>query len=428
PVMSRSRIILLLVASHALVFVAAWYYVAPADRGSFGVPAFLARSYPQSAPVPAAPAAVKPAPAAAPPITVFKTNRFHWSQVESANYRKYIANLRAIGCPEETIRDIITADVNKLFADRKKALGASGSKTNKFEYWKPGMQMFTQMFDEEKIKKQQELAKEKRALLTELLGVAPEEKADLTAMMGGGADMMDQMLDFLPPAKQTAAMEIEQKFAAKLMKSVGNVGGGDLDGLKDMQKVQKEKEAELAKVLSPQELEDYNLRMSQTAMMMRFQLASFDPNEQEFRDLFKAKKQFDDQFGMLGVPPTDKAEKEKYDAATKAMNEQLKQTLGDRYPDYERSQDYVYQALYAVAQRNDLSPEVTRQVYDLKKPAEAEAKRVRADKSLSTEQRDAALQGIRAETERSARAALGDKAFDSYQKNPGGYWMKQLNP
>jgi hypothetical protein len=209
-----------------------------------------------------------------------------WRAVESADYKQYIANLRAIGCPEETIRDIITADVNKLFEDRKRALRSTN--TNRFEYWKPGMQMFTKMFDEEKIKQQQALAKERRDLLTTLLGSAPEEKPDMAAaMMGGGAEMLETMLDFLPASKQTAAMEIEQKFAAKLMKEVGNVGGGDLDAMKDMIKVQREKEAELAKVLTPQELEDYNLRMSQTSMMMRFQLTSFDPNEQEFRDIFK---------------------------------------------------------------------------------------------------------------------------------------------
>src|ERR1041384_7641046 len=262
------------------------YFAAPRPTPSPSMPQITAASTDASR--------VSPRPSGTKVETQIVTNEtvrtIDWRQVESADYKKYIANLRAIGCPEETIRDIITADVNKLFEDRKKALRASGSKTNKFEYWKPGMQMFTQMFDEEKIKQQQELARERRALLTELLGVAPEEKPDLTAMMGGGAQIFDQMLDFLPPSKQTAAMEIEQKFAAKLMKSAGNVSGGDLDGLKDMQKVQKEKEAELAKVLSPQELEYYNLRMSQTAMMMRFQLASFDPNEQEFREVFKAKQ------------------------------------------------------------------------------------------------------------------------------------------
>src|SRR5436853_5301622 len=58
------------------------------------------------------------------PLTVelTTTNGFHWSSVESPDYREYIANLRAIGCPEETIRDIVIADVNKLFGSRIAAL------------------------------------------------------------------------------------------------------------------------------------------------------------------------------------------------------------------------------------------------------------------------------------------------------------------
>src|SRR6185503_2879227 len=41
--------------------------------------------------------------------------RMHWNMVESKDYPVYIGNLRAIGCPEPTIRDIIYADVSELF-------------------------------------------------------------------------------------------------------------------------------------------------------------------------------------------------------------------------------------------------------------------------------------------------------------------------
>lgn len=45
--------------------------------------------------------------------------RFRWSQLESSDYRTYIANLRSVGCPEQTIRDIISADVDSLYATRR---------------------------------------------------------------------------------------------------------------------------------------------------------------------------------------------------------------------------------------------------------------------------------------------------------------------
>jgi hypothetical protein len=54
--------------------------------------------------------------------TALESKTFNWSQIESANYRTYIANLRGIGCPERTIRDIITADVDTIYAERREEL------------------------------------------------------------------------------------------------------------------------------------------------------------------------------------------------------------------------------------------------------------------------------------------------------------------
>ena len=345
---------------------------------------------------------------------------FDWRMVESEDYKKYIANLRSIGCPEETIRDIITADVKKLFDSRRKA--ASGS-TNKFEFWKAG-NMFAGMLDEEKIKQSQELAKEKRALLKELLGVEPEEKPDLFAAV----NPFESMLDFLPASKQADVMDVFQKYQAKMAKTFSG-GTPDAEDMKKLQTTQKEMEAELAKVLTPQEMEDYQLRMSQTAMMMRFQLASFDPSEQEFRDIFKQKKAFDDEFGPYGMMSQDADTKKKYDAAKKDMDASIKSILGDdRYADYERAQDFTYQGIYRVADRNGLGKDAAVKVYDMKKAAEDQAMKVRNDTTLSPEQRAQALSGIRSETERSIRGVFGDTAWQSYQKQPTAYWMKSISP
>src|SRR5687768_7023330 len=32
---------------------------------------------------------------------------FHWKQLHARDYKQYVANLRAVQCPEETIQDII---------------------------------------------------------------------------------------------------------------------------------------------------------------------------------------------------------------------------------------------------------------------------------------------------------------------------------
>jgi hypothetical protein len=48
----------------------------------------------------------RPAPVAAP---------FQWSQLYSSDYRIYVKNLRATGCPEPTVRAIVIADVDSVY-------------------------------------------------------------------------------------------------------------------------------------------------------------------------------------------------------------------------------------------------------------------------------------------------------------------------
>lgn len=106
-------------------------------------------------------ATLEPLPLAAPPEHTSTTVRHFtnvvrvdWNQVESDDYRKYIANLRAIGCPETTIRDIIIADVNKLFEARELALMGPRPK---FEYWRREKR---EPVSDEKMKQRIELARE----------------------------------------------------------------------------------------------------------------------------------------------------------------------------------------------------------------------------------------------------------------------------
>ncbi len=414
---TKPVLVLSLLLNLALVLVLAWGLLNKPVRTEAVSPAVQASETASEAKPPsessgAAMPAIAPTPSA---------QAFDWRLVESEDYKKYIANLRAIGCPEETIRDIIIADVNKLFESRKRTL--RGAATNRFEYWKTG-NVFAGFMDPERIEQEQALAREKRELLTELLGVAPEEKPNLLAAF----NPFESLLDFLPDGKQTAVLELYQKYQAKMLKGFSG-GTPDADDLKQMQKTQRELESELAAMLTPQEFEDYQLRMSQTAMTMRMQLASFDPNEQEFRDIFQLKKAFDDEFGMFGLNLTDAAEQSRREAATQELNGRLKTLLGEaRYAEYERSQDYVYQGLHRVAEKHELGKEAAVKVYDMKKVAEEQARNVRRNTTLTRDQRDGALRDIRAETENSIRAVFGEQAFRSYQNQPGAFWLKGLSP
>ena len=363
----------------------------------------------------------KSSAATAEPIKVIQ--QVDWRVVESEDYKKYITNLRAIGCPEETIKDIILADVNKLYDAKRKALKKP---EEGFKFWKGGMnQMMGAMMNEEKQKQQKELATEKKALLKELLGIEVEEKADVF----GITSVMETMLDFLPPAKQAKVIELMQDMQTKAMKRMGN-GQPDAEDMKEIQKLQKESEAELAKLLTPQEKEDYDLRLSQTSMMMRMQMTDFEPNEQEFRDIFKLRKKFDDEFGgQFGMMSQDKEEQAKRATAQKELDGQLKTMMGDaRYADYQRGQDWAYGPMSKVAERQGLPKEAAVKVYDMKKAAEEQATKLRMDQSLSNEQRQTALRAIRMETERAITTTFGQKGFESYKSQQGAWWLNGLSP
>ena len=75
--------------------------------------------HPAAAPiqVTSAPLEIQPIQTTAEPMVISKP--FRWSELESTDYRTYLANLRNIGCPEQTIRDILTADIDSVFAQKR---------------------------------------------------------------------------------------------------------------------------------------------------------------------------------------------------------------------------------------------------------------------------------------------------------------------
>jgi hypothetical protein len=402
--------VLLILSISANVLLGA--YIVYQGRGKAPAPAASTASTADSK-MPATPARPSPNADTKTVTVTLPTTGLDWRGVESEDYKKYIANLRAIGCPEETIRDIIVADVNKLFEQRRREMTGT---TNKFQFWKTG-NFFTDMFNEDKLNKHRELAKEKQALLKELLGVDVAEKPDLMA----GMNPYETLLDFLPADRQNALMELEQSFAAKTMKRIKDAQNNP-DVLRELMK---EKDAELAKLLSPQEKEEYDLRMSQTAMVMRMQMNDFQPNEQEFRDIFKLRKEFEDEYGMMGMQSNKPEDVEKRQAAQQELDQSIKNTLGeDRYREYKYDQDFSRSTLKDIAKELNVPKEQAYKVFDVKAAAQEEAARVRKDTSLTPEQRQAALQDIQRATSQTVVQLIGSAAGEAYFNK--GSWIKNL--
>ena len=342
----------------------------------------------------------------AAPVVVEVAAPFNWQQVESADYRVYIENLRAIGCPEATIRDIIVADINELFAGRIKELvdGVTG------RFW-------DFMLNHDELEK---LVEEKAKELSAL----DDEREEMFATLFGEKDPMAkireaeqekeerarwrQTLDFLPGAKLAQFLKIKDRFSAARqdLKQPGNTLTHDERGRKS-QELNLEEERQIHALFTPQELEEYKLRTS-SAAGFRPGLADFEATEEELRAIARAK------MNQKQAPAQGQADAE------------IKELLGaERFAAYQRASDDAYRQTLRITDRFELPPETAVQVYQMQKEAEAQARKIRDDTNRSVEERQAILEVMQGETEKSISLVLGSKVFGAYQKYGDG-WLSRF--
>lgn len=414
---SRLNIVLSIVIVALLGVIGSLRSKLPADSAS---PPTQPELTPTPSPEPIA--AIEPEPSTpAVPVTdaVPTSDVSHtWETVESEDYRKYIANLRAIGCPDETISDIIRADVNKLFAARKKET------QEPFEYWKTGNVM-AQLMDQDKIKAHTEMNKEKTELLKSLLGADAKPDGNV---MAGMYNPLEQMMDFLPGEKQSQLMGKLQTWQAEALKHVSG-GSPDAKDLAELKKVRDKIEAELSVMLTPEEKRNYDLRLSNTAQGMRQGLGDFNPSKEEFEKIFDLRLAFDEEHSVLGIPPVDEAGRAARKEAEAAFKKEVEAMLGpERYAEFDRAPRREYKTAVKVAERQGLEKSAAIQVYEMKGAAEGQAREVRQNKALSAAQRATALQAIHDETRASIIDVFGEDGFKAYNSDRNIRWIKALAP
>jgi len=169
--------------------------------------------------------------------------------------------------------------------------------------------------------------------------------------------------------------------------------------------------------------------MSETAMLLRDQMGEFEPTEQQFREIFKARKAFDDEFGSAGTVyygNLSKEEKARRAAAQQELTAQFQDVLGeDGYRLYRYEKRWPNDPLNPIAKNNNIPKETAFKVFDLQKAAQAEVAKVQGNPALSAEQRTAALTAMRAETEKTLGQVLGAQTAQAYLKK--AVWIKRLS-
>lgn len=350
-----------------------------------------------------------------PPTPVATTNAFNWSQLATNDLRQLIRQLRAVGCPEETLQDIALAELEFLSVGRQRALNPSKP------YW--------QADERRGWAKQQRAnlswAKECTALLVEIFG--HDFRKQGMAAEDGGLDWTDERVSSVPKEKRDAVRElIEEHSIQSSERHERNRGLWDAQTRAEERASEQELLRKLGQILTPAELERWQLEHSQTAFQMRHDLDGLTLNEAEYKAIFALRERYGDKIHNYG--DLDAAQHKAMEESLKQMKADLRASLGDaRAKEVERHEDWSFRQLQRLTERNELPADTAVKVYDFKEAAEASAAKLRADQSLPPPQRDAALKAIREEAEKTVKAAMGDAGFKAYERN-GGYWINNLSP
>ncbi|HOX57374.1 MAG TPA: hypothetical protein P5205_12300 [Candidatus Paceibacterota bacterium] len=350
---------------------------------------------------------------------------FDWRQVESPDYRQYVANLRAIGCPGETIKDIVIADAMKFYAQRSRAVQTR----RPFKYWEADEKDRLPKEQREQFNRaKQDYEKDLPRLLHELLGInlAREMAQYLPAggLFGTGAGEEElRKLGMFSEEKQQRLSAWRDEYEWR-RDAVDDAELNPADRAAQLRQLEREQQAVLAGILTPAEIEEYEMAFSQTGDTLRSRLVGFDPSAEEFRRLFQFQKTFDDKYANADTADPQVAREKEADQAR--LEDAIRQQLGDaRFAEYQRSGDQTYQELCFFGAEHELSPAIAISAFGIKQAAERARQELLATSGLSAEQRGERLKAIAAETRAALREAMGSDTFTRYDQIYGG-WIQVL--
>lgn len=337
-----------------------------------------------------------------------------WSDLRPDDLAGLAARLRAVGLPSSVIRALLVDQVRTQFAARRAAFNRDAPSRR---FWEKAAS------DPQTAAALARLDKEEKQAIEAVLG--PDAALDDPAF----ASLRRQLPDF-STEKILAIHRIQRSYAEK---SQELFSAGVFVGIENRDTLEKERNAEIAGLLTPEELEEFDLRTGNAANNLRNRLASVTVTEQEFRALHRLQQAFDDQYGrslnMIDLPADQRsAMMRQRSDAQRQLTEQIKNTLGEqRYADYQRASDGSYSSISRVVDRLGLPPETTNQVYAVQQDLQQRANTVQSNRALPLDDRNAQLAVIATEAQSRVTALLGPNGYDAYSLN-GGFWLRQLQP
>jgi hypothetical protein len=247
-----------------------------------------------------------------------------------------------------------------------------------------------------------------------------EEQEQLAATLGAGDDdgalMRRRQFGDLPIEKMRQVEKLVREQGERMAQA----------GPADAARMDREAHAELAKVLTPAELLEYDLRNSATSRRLRDDLTGMDVSESDFRALFSLYQAAEAQVPVGTATQPTPAELQARAAAQTALREQVKATLTPaQFADYERASRPELRQLNTLVARLGLPLAAAAEVAAVRDDVQRRSAMVTSNAQLSADERTRQLTTLADEARTKITAAIGARGLAGYRQN-GGEWLDRL--
>jgi len=369
--------------SHPKV-VATNFQPAPKPAAKPAVPNLGAPAVPSNAGT-NVPATVASGVAVEPGPVLSRTN-FNWENLESPGYSNYLSSLRTIGCPEDKIRYILLADINEMFARKRR----EEAKARDMQWWKAEPDIMIANVLQQRGRQFEE---ERRSMIERFLGTDALENEKSEAMLWSNVQLTGEVLGGLPPEVHSTVQEICARSIDRhngAFWSRVNEGGGV--NPVEMARLREATRTDLRRILNAEQLEEFLLRYSHNSHQLRNTLRGLDPTPEEFRKVFRAIDPIDHQVQIEygGLEALSQQQRDRYERQRDAA---IRDALGPtRFKEYTVTKDPLYRQAQEMARQYNAPPKVILPIYEMNKRNEERRQSIMTNATMTAQQKAQEIQ------------------------------------
>jgi hypothetical protein len=221
-----------------------------------------------------------------------------WRHVDRPEYLTYLQALRAVGCPEDKVRQIALADLERRFLEERRKVAVELD----WSWWKPGDASLTGAWRQAEMVAKIEV--QRRNMLERLLGRI--STGDGFARLLWHVPLTGEVLGGLTPDHHNPVQEICRRSLQRQQEyQWTRFRANEPINPVEQARMREQTRQELRQVLSPAAFEEFMLRYSHHSESLRAEFGEIRLSPDEFRRLFRGldlmTQQMQLEFGTLAA-------------------------------------------------------------------------------------------------------------------------------